>query len=181
MEMYLSNGPWTHKRSFAVLCLFPCYEPDIFQQVAVKSLLVYASDEVGEAMEKKIKVGASMKACIYFLMPEVAIFQRIRHEFNICARLEHPNILPVHGFTSGFGPFLAIVSPWAEKGNLTNYLEREDANISVVKRFQLVNMSLYSVLTKGLMVVLAEGYHSWTSIPYVFASILLPAVMNLPR
>jgi hypothetical protein len=31
------------------------------QQVAVKSLLVYASDEDGEAMKKKSKVSALMK------------------------------------------------------------------------------------------------------------------------
>lgn len=33
----------------------------IVQQVAVKSLLVYASDDCGEAMEKKIKVSASIQ------------------------------------------------------------------------------------------------------------------------
>jgi len=71
-------------------------------------------------------------------MSNVVTLQRIRHEFNICARLNHPNILSLHGFTSGFGPFLAIVSPWADKGNLTNYLEHEDASLSVVRRFRLL-------------------------------------------
>jgi serine/threonine protein kinase len=80
-------------------------------------------------------------------MPNVITLQRIRHEFNICARLNHPNILSAHGFTSGFGPFLAIVSPWADKGNLTNYLEHEDANLSVVRRFRLVNLCLYHMPT----------------------------------
>ncbi|KAG1735013.1 kinase-like domain-containing protein, partial [Suillus lakei] len=43
----------------------------------------------------------------------------IRRELRICANLKHKNILPVYGYTYGFGPFIAIVSPWAENGNLT--------------------------------------------------------------
>ncbi|OAX35105.1 kinase-like protein [Rhizopogon vinicolor AM-OR11-026] len=86
--------------------------------VAVKSLRVYTSDEVSEATEKKTK--------------------RIRRELKICLRLKHPNILQVHGYTSGFGPFMAIVTPWAENGNLTTYLEREDTNLTIVKRFQIL-------------------------------------------
>ncbi|KAJ8587643.1 kinase-like protein [Rhizopogon salebrosus TDB-379] len=84
--------------------------------VAVKSLLVYASDQL---MEKKTK--------------------RIQRELRICARLKHPNVLPVYGYTFGFGPFMAIVSPWAENGNLTAYMEREDtATLAVVRRFQIL-------------------------------------------
>ncbi|OAX32268.1 kinase-like protein, partial [Rhizopogon vinicolor AM-OR11-026] len=63
--------------------------------------------------------------------------QRIRRELKICLRLKHPNILPVHGYTSGFGPFMAIVSPWADNGNLTTYLESEDTSLTIIKRFQL--------------------------------------------
>ena len=73
--------------------------------------------------------------------------QRIRRELKICLRLKHPNILPVHGYTSGFGPFMAIVSPWAENGNLTTYLEREDTSLTVVKRFQIASLRFYSVST----------------------------------
>ncbi|KAG1779930.1 kinase-like domain-containing protein [Suillus placidus] len=69
--------------------------------VAVKSLLVYASDQFGEVMEKKTK--------------------RIRREIRTCARLKHHNILP-----------------WAENGNLTTYLEREDAHLTMVRRFQIL-------------------------------------------
>jgi serine/threonine protein kinase len=86
--------------------------------VAVKSLLVYASDQLGGAMEKKSK--------------------RIRREIRTCARLKHPNILSVYGYTYGFGLFMAIVSPWAENGNLTAYLEREHAHLTTVRRFQIL-------------------------------------------
>ncbi|KAG2361763.1 kinase-like domain-containing protein [Suillus spraguei] len=86
--------------------------------VAVKSLQVYADDQLGPTKAKKIR--------------------RIERELSICANLKHPNILSVFGYTHGFGPFLAIVSPWAENGNLTVYLEREGAALTLVKRFQLL-------------------------------------------
>ncbi|KAG2073674.1 kinase-like protein [Suillus decipiens] len=56
----------------------------------------------------------------------------------ICANLHHANILPVYGYTTGFGPFIAIVSPWAENGNLTTYLKREHANMTVLRRFEIL-------------------------------------------
>ncbi|KAJ8591392.1 kinase-like protein [Rhizopogon salebrosus TDB-379] len=87
-------------------------------KVAVKALMVYSTDQTGEAKEKKIK--------------------RIRRELRTCARLEHKNILPVYGYTFGFGPFIAIVSPWAEKGNLMTYLEHEGTMLTVVRRFQIL-------------------------------------------
>ncbi|KAG0703883.1 kinase-like domain-containing protein [Suillus ampliporus] len=64
--------------------------------------------------------------------------KRIERELRICASLKHANILPVYGYTSGFGPFIAIVSPWAEKGNLTVYLEREGETLTLVRRFQIL-------------------------------------------
>ncbi|KAJ8593174.1 kinase-like protein, partial [Rhizopogon salebrosus TDB-379] len=85
--------------------------------VAVKSLLIYTSDEVG-GMEKKTK--------------------RIQRELKTCARLQHPNILHVYGYTHGFGLLMAIVCPWAENGNLTTYLERQNTTLTTVKRFQIL-------------------------------------------
>ncbi|KAG1892035.1 kinase-like protein, partial [Suillus subluteus] len=82
--------------------------------------------------------------------------QRIKRELRICANLKHPNILPVYGYTYGFGPFLAIVSPWAENGNLSDYLELKDMALTLVRRFRLANYQL--------MANLAQGYHSWSAI-----------------
>jgi serine/threonine protein kinase len=87
-------------------------------KVAVKALQVYVDDQLGAAKMKKIK--------------------RIKRELVICANLNHPNILPVFGYTYGFGPFIAIVSPWAENGNLTVYLESDGAALTLVRRFQLL-------------------------------------------
>jgi hypothetical protein len=63
MEMHLSDGSGTYHGSFAIHFLSICVELTV-GQVAVKSLLVYACDEVGEAMEKKTTVSNSMKVCI---------------------------------------------------------------------------------------------------------------------
>ncbi|KAG0701412.1 kinase-like protein [Suillus ampliporus] len=71
-------------------------------------------------------------------MPEVATLQRIQRELRICASLKHANILPVYGYTSDFGPFVAIVSPWAENGNLPAYLECECVTLTLVRRFQML-------------------------------------------
>ncbi|KAG0701780.1 kinase-like domain-containing protein [Suillus ampliporus] len=87
-------------------------------KVAVKALQVYAADQLGPEKKKKIK--------------------RIQRELRICASLKHANILPVCGYTSGFGPFLALVSPWAENGNLTTYLERDGATLTLVRQFQIL-------------------------------------------
>ncbi|KAJ8588694.1 kinase-like protein [Rhizopogon salebrosus TDB-379] len=62
--------------------------------------------------------------------------ERIQRELRICARLHHQNILPVYGYTYGFGRLMAIVSPWAENGNLGTYLQRE--TLTVVSRFRLL-------------------------------------------
>ncbi|KAG2737232.1 kinase-like protein, partial [Suillus brevipes Sb2] len=87
-------------------------------KVAVKALQVYAADQLGAAKEKKIN--------------------RIKRELRICANLKHANILPVYGYTHGFGPFIAIVSPWAENGNLSDYLELEGAALTLVRRFEIL-------------------------------------------
>jgi len=87
-------------------------------EVAVKSLLVNDSNELGEGMEKKSKM--------------------IRRELRILAKLRHGNILPVYGYTYGFGRLMAIVTPWAANGNLTTYLEHEDAALTIVRRFEIL-------------------------------------------
>ncbi|KAG2042012.1 kinase-like domain-containing protein [Suillus americanus] len=78
-------------------------------KVAVKALLVYAADQLGAAKTKKIKASFLANDC------------RVVRELSICDNLEHPNILPVYGYTYGFGPFLAI-----------------GAALTLVRRFQIL-------------------------------------------
>jgi serine/threonine protein kinase len=103
----------------------------------VKALQVYATDQLGPGKAKKIKVSFLTRDCSFSL--RVATSQRIKRELRICAKLKHANTLPVYGYTHGFGPFIAIVSPWAENGNLTDYLEREGAALTLVRRFEIVS------------------------------------------
>jgi hypothetical protein len=44
---------------------------------------------------------------------------------------------------------MAIVSPWAENGNLTTYLEHEGKNLSVVRRFQIVSLHFVFTCQRG--------------------------------
>ncbi|KAG1794073.1 kinase-like domain-containing protein [Suillus subaureus] len=106
-------------------------------KVAVKALQMYTADQLGATKEKKIK--------------------RIKRELRICANLKHANILPVYGYTYGFGPFLAIVSPWAEGGNLTVYLEREGAALTLARRFQLASPLFLRDIIAGLQYLHANS------------------------
>ncbi|KIJ06709.1 hypothetical protein PAXINDRAFT_20092 [Paxillus involutus ATCC 200175] len=45
-------------------------------------------------------------------------------ELSIWARLDHENILAFYGIAFEFGPFPAIVGPWAQNGALGGYLAR---------------------------------------------------------
>jgi len=45
------------------------------QQVAVKALMVYSADQVGEAKEKKIKVRDSIKVCIDYLCQALSLYR----------------------------------------------------------------------------------------------------------
>ncbi|KAG2128969.1 kinase-like protein [Suillus clintonianus] len=85
---------------------------------SAKSGNVYAEDQLGPSKTKKIK--------------------RITRELRICANLQHKNILPVYGYTNGFGPFIALVSPWAANGNLTAYLERVGADLTLFRKYKIL-------------------------------------------
>ncbi|KAF8842585.1 kinase-like protein [Paxillus ammoniavirescens] len=48
--------------------------------------------------------------------------KKLRGEVHIWIRLNHPNVLKLHGIADGFAPLPALVSPWVENGTLTRYL-----------------------------------------------------------
>ncbi|KAG2109173.1 kinase-like protein, partial [Suillus cothurnatus] len=63
--------------------------------------------------------------------------QRLRRELIIWKKLIHGNILPLYGVALGFGPFTAMVSPWAKHGSLTSYLESH-RDLLILDRFKLL-------------------------------------------
>ncbi|KAG9018735.1 hypothetical protein FRB90_010203 [Tulasnella sp. 427] len=55
------------------------------------------------------------------------LLKRLGPELQIWMRLEHPNVVPLVGFT--ITEEIALVSPWFERGNVSKYLEAHpDAN-----------------------------------------------------
>ncbi|KAF9241806.1 kinase-like domain-containing protein, partial [Melanogaster broomeanus] len=66
------------------------------------------------------------------------LVQAVRHEIDIWAKLKHRNILPLYGVTDHFGPFLALVCPWAENGTLTEYLEKYRTELDLASRLSLL-------------------------------------------
>lgn len=67
-------------------------------------------------------------------MPVVATSYRIKREHNLL----------VYGHAYGFGPSVAILSPWAEGGDLAAVLKREGAALTLFRRFQTVCSPLHS-------------------------------------
>lgn len=67
-----------------------------------------------------------------------ALRKRIYDEVPAWAALHHKNVLHFFGTTSGFGPLPAFVTPWMERGSLTNYLSLEFFNLLDRDKFILL-------------------------------------------
>jgi serine/threonine protein kinase len=100
------------------------------------------------------------------VIPRVEISQRILRELKTGAKLLHRNILPVYGYTYGFGMFVAMVSPWAEKGSLTAYLQLENGTLTTVRQFEIV--SLHPPCRIKLIMSLAQRYFRRPALLCVF-------------
>jgi hypothetical protein len=67
------------------------------------------------------------------------IIKRLAAEIRLWKGLDHDNVLPLLGTVSDFGPQTSLVSPWLEEGRLTDYLERCERDLDLVRRLQLVS------------------------------------------
>ncbi|KIJ08472.1 hypothetical protein PAXINDRAFT_18396 [Paxillus involutus ATCC 200175] len=61
-----------------------------------------------------------------------------RRELGIWRRLDHPNIVPFLGTTSGFGPYISMVAMWMPNGTLGGVLETYGDGLSITNRFGLL-------------------------------------------
>ncbi|KAH0833897.1 kinase-like domain-containing protein [Lanmaoa asiatica] len=95
--------------------------PQITTKVAVKAIRVYSGED---NRPKKTK--------------------RVRREVKVWMKLDHTNVLPLFGTTSGFGPFPAMVCPWLENGTLTSYLERSNGDLEILQVLALVFPAVHS-------------------------------------
>jgi hypothetical protein len=66
----------------------------------------------------------------------------VRRELKVWGRLEHHSILPLWGVAKDFGPYIAMVCPWADNGALTGFLEHQQDKLSFQKKFLLVSPGL---------------------------------------
>ncbi|KAG1900071.1 kinase-like domain-containing protein [Suillus fuscotomentosus] len=64
--------------------------------------------------------------------------KRIYGEVRVWTTLHHKNVLRLFGTTSGFGSLPAFVTPWMERGSLTNYLSIEFSNLMDGDKFILL-------------------------------------------
>ncbi|KAG2140609.1 kinase-like domain-containing protein [Suillus clintonianus] len=87
-------------------------------QVAVKTIRSFESDNE-ESVRKNAK--------------------RVRRELTIWGRLKHDRILPLWGVANDFGPYPAMICPWADNGALTGFLERQQDRLSYQDKFSLLN------------------------------------------
>ncbi|KAG1747987.1 kinase-like domain-containing protein [Suillus paluster] len=87
-------------------------------QVAVKTIRAFESDDE-VLIRKKTK--------------------RVRRELTVWGRLKHISIVPLWGVANNFGPYPAMICPWAENGTLTNFLECQKDKLLYQDRFSLLN------------------------------------------
>ncbi|KAG1863559.1 kinase-like domain-containing protein [Suillus subalutaceus] len=91
-------------------------------RVAVKAICAFESDD-DIAMQQKVK--------------------KVHRELKVCGRLKHDCILPLWGVANNFGPYPAMICPWADDGALTGFLECQHDMLSFENRFSLlINIAL---------------------------------------
>ncbi|KAF5391073.1 hypothetical protein D9757_003117 [Collybiopsis confluens] len=64
--------------------------------------------------------------------------KKLTKELGVWKQLKHPNILPLYGTVSGFGPLEGLVCPWMEYGNVSRYMAKWGDILSVLDRLQLL-------------------------------------------
>ncbi|KAJ8522893.1 hypothetical protein ONZ45_g600 [Pleurotus djamor] len=64
--------------------------------------------------------------------------KRLRRELCVWKPLQHANIVPLYGTVSGYGPYLSMVSPWMDNGNLNSYLQQHSTALTLAARFKLL-------------------------------------------
>ncbi|KDQ23239.1 hypothetical protein PLEOSDRAFT_162732 [Pleurotus ostreatus PC15] len=64
--------------------------------------------------------------------------KRLRRELAVWLMLKHPQVLPLYGVVSDFGPYPSMVCPWMEKGNLNDYLGSEGKLLNLEGRYKIL-------------------------------------------
>jgi hypothetical protein len=115
-----------------------------YAQVAIKRLRVRSQDE-----ETNQLVKVNIVSIDIVLLTQGT--QYLSKELQVWKRINHPNILPLYGLTYKMGTTLpAMVCPWQEQGNLSQYLEGRGMHISIHDRYDIVSKQINVELDKAL-------------------------------
>ncbi|KAH9475505.1 Serine/threonine/tyrosine-protein kinase HT1 [Psilocybe cubensis] len=101
----------------------------------------YADVYIGKLTRKGRSIKVAIKVIrshTYTASNQWKIDKRLRREIRLWALLRHPNVVPLLGTTTGFGPYLAMVCPWMEHGNLSQYLNKKVLELTLRKRLQIL-------------------------------------------
>ncbi|KAJ3972535.1 TKL/TKL-ccin protein kinase [Lentinula raphanica] len=100
-----------------------------------KATLNSRRDGHGQELQVAIKV---IRAHYGSPENEDTLQRRLARELDVWKQLKHPNILPLYGVTSGFGPYNSLVCPWMENGSVSRYMEKWGDLLSMTDRLQLL-------------------------------------------
>ncbi|KZP27947.1 hypothetical protein FIBSPDRAFT_1039924 [Athelia psychrophila] len=70
---------------------------------------------------------------------EIKMHKRLRRELSVWQRLNHENVLALHGVVTDFGHYPGFVCPWLENGTISRYLEKRGDVLSLVDRLQVLS------------------------------------------
>jgi hypothetical protein len=83
--------------------------------------------------------------------------QRLLDDFHARKQLHHENLLPLLGFSHGFGPLPAMVSPWIHNGSLTTYLDHQFTELTIEQKLRIVSCFSEAFLHHGIHWNLSYG------------------------
>ncbi|KAG1901162.1 kinase-like domain-containing protein [Suillus fuscotomentosus] len=69
---------------------------------------------------------------------KLTLTQRLLGDFHARRQLHHENLLPLLGFSHGFGLLPAMVSPWIHNSSLTTYLERHFTELTIEQKLRIL-------------------------------------------
>ncbi|KDQ54708.1 hypothetical protein JAAARDRAFT_196591 [Jaapia argillacea MUCL 33604] len=64
--------------------------------------------------------------------------KNLRRELHVWRRLNHENIIPLHGVADDFGPYPSMVCPWMDNGSISKYIEHHGEHLSVSQRLKML-------------------------------------------
>jgi len=100
--------------------VYKAYITGSSSQVAVKVLRYYESPDPGENRRVLDRLN-----------------NKLRRELGILRSLEHPNIVPLLGVATIFGPTLGVVLPWMSHGTLYSFMKSR--TLALMDRLHLVH------------------------------------------